>query len=89
MADFLGHSRDYLLFSLVVLGVCCGVAGWLRRKRTPVRLSRAFWLALAALLLAGFFYVDAVGRRPQQRLIALFQGIAPTYADELSRHPSR
>ncbi len=85
MEETLRQSGDYLVFVLLVLAVSGGVALWLGRKRPRVGLPRAFWLALFALLLAGSFYVEAAGRRPQQRLITLFEGIAPTYADELAR----
>jgi PAS domain S-box-containing protein len=79
------QSGDYLLFTLVALAIFGGVALWLAGKQPRARLPRAFWLMLLALLPVGFFYVEASGRRPQQRLMALLEGIAPTYADELSR----
>ncbi|MBC8010437.1 MAG: PAS domain S-box protein [Burkholderiales bacterium] len=85
MGDFFRNFGDYLVFVLIALGGFAGMAWGLRRKQPRARLSRAFWLALVALLVAGHFYVEEAGRRPQQRLITLLEGIAPTYAEELSR----
>ena len=85
MGEFFRNSGDYLAFVLIALGGFAGTAWALRRKQPRARVSRAFWLALVALLAAGFFYVEEAGRRPQQRLITLLEGIAPTYAEELSR----
>ena len=36
-------------------------------------------------MLAGFFFVEEAGRRPQRRLVTMLEGIAPTYAEELER----
>lgn len=85
MTELFGQYGDYVFFSLIALIACRVVARWLARQRPAVRLPRAVWLGLLALWVAGFFYVEAAASRPQQRLIALFEGIAPTYADELSR----
>jgi hypothetical protein len=76
---------DYLVFAALA---GCGVAAmvlYLHRLALPAYLPRRFWPALIAVLIGGFFYVEQSGRRPQQRLITLLEGIAPTYADELSR----
>ncbi len=85
MGDFLSQTGDYWCFVLIALGCFAVVAAGLRRKRPRAHLSRAFWLSLTALLIAGYFYVEAADRRPQQRLIALLEGIALTYAVELTR----
>lgn len=85
MGEFFRNFGDYLAFVLVALGGFAVTAWGLRRKQPKARVSRAFWLALTALLVAGPFYVEEAGRRPQQRLITLLEGIAPTYAEELSR----
>jgi hypothetical protein len=85
MGEFFRNFGDYPAFVLIVLGGFAGTAWGLRRKQPRARLSRAFWLALVALLVAGRFYVEEAGRRPQQRLITLLEGIAPTYAEELTR----
>lgn len=81
------HSSytDYLFFALLsASGV--GVMVWrLRRMALPASLPRAFWPAFLVVLLGGFFYVEQAGKRPQQRLITLLEGIAPIYADELTR----
>lgn len=85
MGDFLRAAGDYWIFCLLALAAFAG-AGWALGRKTPrARLPRAFWLSLVAVLAAGFFYVDAAGRRPQQRLVSLLEGIAPIYAEELSR----
>ena len=85
MWDSFGSSADYVVFIASAAAVGGLAAAWLRRHRPQVKVSRAFWLFLGAVLLAGFFYVEEAGRRPQQRLITLFEGIAPTYAEELTR----
>jgi PAS domain S-box-containing protein len=76
---------DYLVFASLA---GCGVTAmvwYLHRMALPAYLPRRFWPALVGVLIGGFFYVEQSGKRPQQRLITLLEGIAPTYADELSR----
>lgn len=84
-SDTLSAQWDYLIFALGAGASFAGLAWGLRRRKVPARLSRVFWLAMIALILAGFFYVEAAGRRPQRRLVELLDGIAPTYAAELER----
>lgn len=80
-----GHW-DYLVFALVAAGLFAGLAWGLKRWRRPsATLPRAFWLGLIALVLGGFLFVEQAGRRPQRRVIALLESIAPTYAAELER----
>jgi PAS domain S-box-containing protein len=76
---------DYLLFALLT-ACAVGIVVWrLRRLATPTYFPWSFWPTLIALLAGGFFYVENAGKRPQERLITLLEGIAPTYADELTR----
>jgi PAS domain S-box-containing protein len=86
LSDWLSGRWDYAGFVLGA-GALFGALAWgLRsRRRTPAHLSRVFWLGLVALVLAGFFFVEEAGRRPQRRLITMLEGIAPTYASELER----
>jgi PAS domain S-box-containing protein len=85
MWEKIGPVGEYLAFVALAAGVSFAVAAWLKRHRPQVRLPRVYWLFLGAVALAGFIYVESAGRTPQQRLITLFEGVAPTYADELSR----
>lgn len=83
MADFLTQWSDYLVFGLLAL-VAWWILGWrLSLRESPVKLSRACTLALTGVLLTGVWYVDFAGSRPHDKLIALFEGLAPTYAMEL------
>jgi len=84
LLEWLSGHWDYLAFAVGAAGLFGGLDRWLRRRRpAPARLPRVFWLALTALMLAGFFFVEESGRRPQRRLIALLESFAPTYAAEL------
>lgn len=77
---------DYLVFASVAAGLFAGLAWGLKRwRRPPAALPRVFWLGLVALVLAGFFFVEEAGRRPQRRVMALLESIAPTYAAELEK----
>jgi PAS domain S-box-containing protein len=84
-SDWLAGQGDYLIFALGAGAVFAGLARVLRRREMPARLPRLVWAALAAMVLVGFFLVDAAGSRPQQRVVELLQGLAPTYATELER----
>jgi PAS domain S-box-containing protein len=57
----------------------------LRRLALPATLPWSFWPVLVGLLAGGFYSVEQAGKRPQERMITLLEGIAPTYADELTR----
>ncbi len=85
-SEWLSGHWDYLVFACGAAGLFAGLAWGLRRWRRPAAtLPRVFWLALIALVLAGFFFVEEAGRRPQRRVIALLESIAPTYASELEK----
>ena len=86
LRDWLSGHWDFLVFALGAAAAFGGMAWGLRRwRRPPASLPRVFWLALAALVLGGFFFVEEAGRRPQRRVIALLEGMAPTYAAELQK----
>lgn len=86
LSEWLSGHWDYLVFALGAAAVFGGLAWGLRRWRSPAaRLPRVFWLGLVALVLAGFFFVEESGRRPQRRVIGLLEAIAPTYASELEK----
>lgn len=85
MAEFFLQWCDYFLFGLLALVTWWLLVWRLSRRERPVRLPRPCVLALAGVLLAGAWYADFAGRRPHDKLIALFEGMAPTYAEELTR----
>ena len=78
-------NLDYLLFVLVFGALGGGLEFWLRRKSTPARFSRGFWVLLSTGLVVGWFLVDAAGKKPQRSIMLLLEGLAPTYASELER----
>lgn len=85
MAEFFLQWRDYLWFGLIALVFWWTLVWFLARRERPVKLPRACVLALVGVLLTGVWYVDFAGRRPHDKLVALFEGMAPIYAAELSR----
>ena len=86
LREWLSGHWDYLVFAFGAAGLFAGLAWGLRRWRLhPAALPRVFWLGLVALVLAGFFFVEEAGRRPQRRVISLLESIAPTYAAELEK----
>lgn len=79
------QNLDYAVFTAAVLAVSGGLAWWLKRRVAPAKFGGLFWGLLAAGLVAGWFSVDAAGRKPQLRVMSFLGGIAPTYASELER----
>ncbi len=77
--DYVG----FVLGAVALFGALSWALRW--RKGAPAVLPRVLWLALAAIVLAGFFFVEEAGHRPQRRLVMMLEGIAPTYASELER----
>jgi two-component system, cell cycle sensor histidine kinase and response regulator CckA len=85
MPDTPSSLTDYLIFALLA-GCSIGVLVWrLRRLSRPATLPRRAWSAIIVVLLAGIYLVEESGKHPQQRAVTLLEGIAPTYADELTR----
>lgn len=78
-------NLDYLTFVLVFCVVAGGLEYWLRRRTTPARFPRIFLVLFLVGSVAGWFLVDAAGKRPQSRITLLLGGLAPTYAAELER----
>jgi PAS domain S-box-containing protein len=85
LSEWLSDNLDYLIVAAGACGLFAVMDWGLRRRSAPATVPRVFWLAMVATVLAGFFFVQIAGTRPQRRLIELLQGIAPTYASELER----
>jgi len=85
MADDLGSITDYFVFALFIISWVVFSFVRLRRHSPPARLSPKIWVALFAVVVGGLFYVNYSAEKPQERVLTLFEGIAPTYADELTR----
>ncbi|HEY0945454.1 MAG TPA: PAS domain S-box protein [Opitutaceae bacterium] len=85
MRAWLAANIDYLLFTCLSVVAFGGVAAYLRRGCRRACLPRLMWLLIAGLLAVGWFVVDAAGRRRQETVQTILEGVAPTYAQELSR----
>lgn len=84
MAGWFWANTDYFAYTGVCVTAFAVLDLWLRRRRPAGRLPRWVWPALAALLVAGWFFVTSAGRMERDRIRGFLEGIAPTYARELA-----
>ena len=85
MSGWIAENRDYLFFILTCLIVFGLLETWLRRRSPHGRLHWMVWPALGVLLSTGWFLVEKGGQSESQRIQDFMQGVAPTYAQELTR----
>lgn len=85
MPVWLIENSDYLLFSAMGVAVFVGLEIWLRRRPHPGHLPRWVWPGVLALLAGGWFLVADAGEAEGRRIRSFLQGVAPTYAQELTR----
>ncbi len=85
MPGWMADNRDYLFFVLACLILFGLLEMWLRRRTPHGRLPWIAWPAMSALLIGGFYLVNAGGRAESLRIREFLQGVAPTYAQELMR----
>ncbi|MET0263143.1 MAG: PAS domain-containing protein [Rariglobus sp.] len=85
MFGWIAENRDYLLFALACLALFGALETWLRRREPSGRLPWLVWPTLAALFVAGYFLVQGAGRAESRRIQDFLQGVAPTYAQEVTR----
>ena len=82
--EFFWNQVDYLAFSAIVLASMAAVTLCLKRTgRSDVSLWIG-WILLPLLTLAGWFLVNSEGEGERKRLRVRIEGLAPTYAEELS-----
>src|SRR4051812_38136540 len=80
----LEHRLDCIALAIVLASIT--FAAHLRlRKRHGAGIGRATWAALLAVIFAGAGASELAGNHERNRLHDMLQGIAPTYAQELSR----
>lgn len=84
MPDFLTGNTDYLTLVAVAAVSSWLLQRWLAHRGVFHGLA-AIWLSLAVLLTAGWFAVNAAGKRERERIKQLLEGFPPTYAVELER----
>ena len=75
---------DVVAFAAISLGVLAAVQAWMRRAHDAPR-PRWAWIALLGLVALAGITAELSGRFERNRLIAMLEGIAPTYAMELAR----
>lgn len=85
MPGWMADNRDYIIFVLASLSLFGVLHAWLHRRSPRGRLPRFVWPVAIALLVGGWFLVDAGGRWESRRIREFMQGVAPTYAQELMR----
>ncbi|NLX23366.1 MAG: PAS domain S-box protein [Phycisphaerae bacterium] len=80
-----GSSLDYLLFgALALLGL--GLTEWTARRWRRLRvISPLVWCLAAAVLMGGWFLVNHAGNQKRHHVRMLLEGLARTYAMDLSR----
>ncbi len=84
MRDLIETNTDYLILIAASAVVVFLLQRWLAR-RGVFHGTATIWLSLAALLIAGWFAVNAAENRERDRIKQLLQGFPPTYAIELER----
>lgn len=85
MFGWMAENRDYLLFVLACTTLFGLLEWWLRWRSPRGSLSPVAWPLLGALLITGWYLVEEGGRAESRRIQDFLQGVAPTYAQELSR----
>jgi two-component system, cell cycle sensor histidine kinase and response regulator CckA len=85
MPAWVTDNTDYLLFVLACLILFGALEAWLRLRTPKGRLLWLAWPTLAVLLLTGCFLVEQSGRSESRKIQDFLQGVAPTYAQEISR----
>src|SRR6187431_2555172 len=73
--------RDLIAFYVVAIVATVAVVRLARLRQS----ARGAWAALAVVLGAGYFYVEATGRREAREVERLVSAMAPTYASEIER----
>jgi signal transduction histidine kinase/DNA-binding response OmpR family regulator len=76
---------DYPLFVIVTLAAFLAVNLWLRRPERDGKIPNNAWIFVAAILVGGWFLVDAAGNHEKKRIQSMVEGFAPTYALEMAR----
>jgi PAS domain S-box-containing protein len=85
MSDWPADNRDYLLFASACLTLFGVLEIWLRKRSPHGSMHRLVWPTLAALLVLGWFLVVDGGQGESRRIQDFLQGVAPTYAQEVTR----
>jgi PAS domain-containing protein len=85
MPVWLIENSDYLCFCALGVAVFVGLELWLRRRPHPGHLPRWVWPGVLALLAGGWFLVADAGEAEGRRIRSFLQGVAPTYAQEITR----
>lgn len=85
MLELLLHYRlDLLSFAVLSLFAMAWLDRWLRARGKSVRVSLRAWGLLIAIILLAAALTERSGGREASRLMRMVEGIAPTYARELS-----
>lgn len=84
MLEIFWAQIDFVLLVTVCVSALALKTLWLRHSKRNSRTLLIAWLALPVLLVPGWFLVESAGDREQKRLQRRIEGLAPTYAEELS-----
>lgn len=78
-------SFDYLLFAFVAFIVFILIDFWLRLPPRGGRIHPLAWLIYIVIIIGGWFFVEAAEHHEERYVQRMIEGLAPTYAEELSR----
>jgi signal transduction histidine kinase len=78
-------NLDYACFAAVSILVCAGLYIATQRRAAGIRVPSFVYVMMTVITLTGWFLVHHAGNHERRIRAALIEGMAPTYAIELSR----
>ncbi len=76
---------DYVAFIALAVAALGLTGQVLKRMHSPVGVPAIVWFLTATVLVGGWFLVESAGEERRRHMRTLVEGLAPTYALEMSR----